>query len=338
MDAALAAYDKAIQLNPGFAATHYERGTILMEKGRLDDAVAAFEQAVRLDPTMDEAYCELGLVLHRQRRLDRADAALSRAVELNPRSATNRYDLGAVLQAVSDTAGAVAAYREAIRLDPNLAEAHCNLRQLLQQQGRFAEALAEIQAGHRLGSAQPDWHYPSGQWLKQTQRLVDLDAKLPAILDGSEKTAGVGEELEYASVCRMKGLYGASARLYADAITAEPALGAGQRYPAASVAALAGCGKGKDAAELDAAERTRWRKQALDWLRADLAMWTNAPDARSSATVSALQRWRSDSDLAGIREPEELAKLPESERAGCLRFWADVEELLVRSLSSPPGK
>ena len=106
---------------------------------------------------------------------------------MNPRSATNRYDLGAVLQAVSDTAGAVAAYREAIRLDPNLAEAHCNLRQLLQQQGRFAEALAEIQAGHRLGSAQPDWHYPSGQWLKQTQRLVDLDAKLPAILDGSEK-------------------------------------------------------------------------------------------------------------------------------------------------------
>lgn len=57
-----------------------------------------------------------------------------------------------------------------------------------------------------------------------------------------------------------------------------------------------------------------------------------------SRVVSALQRRRGEKTLAVIREPEELAKLPESERAGCLHFWADVEELLVRCLSSPPGK
>ena len=177
------------------------------------------------------------------------------------------------------------------------------------------------------------------------RRLVELDAKLPGILDGSEKPATAAEQLDYAGVCKRKGLYGASARLFAAAFAADPALGTSlgtvYRYPAARVAVLAGGGQGQDAPELDAAARARWRKQALDWLRVDLALWADglnkSTDGRSRV-ASALRRWQREKDLAGIREPEELAKLPESERAGCLRFWADVEELLVRSLSSPPGK
>jgi hypothetical protein len=37
---------------------------------------------------------------------------------------------------------------------------------------------------------------------------------------------------------------------------------------------LGGCGPGSDADKLGAAERARLRKQALDWLRADLTYWT----------------------------------------------------------------
>ena len=90
-----------------------------------------------------------------------------------------------------------------------------------------------------------------------------------------------------------------------------------------------------------AAERARWRAQALDWLRADLARWTDqlnrSSDSRSSIQ-SELRRWLREKDLAGIREPNELARLPESERADYIRFWAGVQELFVRSLASPPGK
>jgi len=45
------------------------------------------------------------------------------------------------------------------------------------------------------------------------------------------------------------------------------------RYRAAGCAALAGCGRGADGANLDAAERTRWREQARAWLKADLVVW-----------------------------------------------------------------
>jgi serine/threonine-protein kinase len=265
-------------------------------------------------------------------------------VDLNPASATNQYNLGTVQQVAADFGAAVVAYREAIRIDEKLAEAHCNLRHALTEEGRFAEALTAIEKGHRLGSARPDWQYPSDQWLKESRRLVELDARLPGILNGTALPVTAAEQLEYAAVCKAKGLYAASASLYAGAFTTQPALASspesGRRYTAACAAALAGCGRGRDGAS-GKEERTRWRKQALDWLRADLTVWTDrlseSPDA-ASALRGALDRLRREQALAGIREPEDLAELPEVERAGYIRFWAEVQELLVRSLASRPGK
>ncbi len=49
--------------------------------------------------------------------------------------------------------------------------------------------------------------------------------------------------------------------------------GRASRFAVAVAAALAGCGKGEDAAKLDDKERTRLRQQALTWLRADLEAW-----------------------------------------------------------------
>src|SRR5262249_49246708 len=153
-------------------------------------------------------------------------------------------------------------------------------------------------------------------WLKETQRYVEMEAKLPRILDGSQKPATPQEQLSYAWVCQLKGMYGASARLYAGAFAADPAvlanpLGTRVRYRAAQAAAPAGTVEGRDEPKLDATERARWRKQALDWLRADLALWVDrldkSPDNRPYAR-STLHYWRRDKNLAGIREPEEVAK------------------------------
>ena len=58
------------------------------------------------------------------------------------------------------------------------------------------------------------------------------------------------------------------------------------RYDAACSAALAAAGQGVDSANLDDQERTRLRKQALHWLRADLAAWTKlADDAKQHARI-----------------------------------------------------
>src|SRR5262249_46357513 len=76
---------------------------------------------------------------------------------------------------------------------------------------------------------------------------------------------------------RHKGLHATAARLYAQAFARQPGL-AGDlarqpRYNAACCAALAGCGRGKGAATLRPMDRLALRRQALTWLRADLAGW-----------------------------------------------------------------
>jgi hypothetical protein len=136
-----------------------------------------------------------------------------------------------------------------------------------------------------------------------------------------------------------KGTYAASARLYRDAFTSQSRLAAdlrtGLRDNAARAAALVGCGQGKDAAGLDDKERAAWRRQALEWLRADLAFWAREgekPDPKAWALVGQkMQHWLKDRDLAGVRDPEALAKLPEAERAEWRKLWTKVEALLQRS-------
>jgi serine/threonine-protein kinase len=106
----------------------------------------------------------------------------------------------------------------------------------------------------------------------------------------------------------------------------------GHRYNAACAAALAGCGRGEDGAKLSGAERTRWRKQAREWLQADLAAWAkklaDGAVADRALVQKKLMHWRTDPDLAGLRDPDELAKLPEKEREACRQLWQEVALLL----------
>ena len=46
--------------------------------------------------------------------------------------------------------------------------------------------------------------------------------------------------------------------------------------------------------------------------------------------AKALNHWKKDPDLAGVRDDEELAKLPEAEREAWKTLWADVAALLKR--------
>jgi hypothetical protein len=44
-----------------------------------------------------------------------------------------------------------------------------------------------------------------------------------------------------------------------------------------------------------------------------------------------LRHWQADSDLAGVRSPDALERLPEAGRAEWRRLWADVQAKLDRA-------
>jgi hypothetical protein len=118
-------------------------------------------------------------------------------------------------------------------------------------------------------------------------------------------------------------------------------LGAGYRYNAACAAARSGCGQGKDADKLDDRERARLRRQALTWLRADLATWRKHLEANETkfrpAVQQTMQHWLSDTDLARVRDPGALPRRPEAERQDWQMLWADVQELFARARGRGAG-
>jgi serine/threonine-protein kinase len=175
--------------------------------------------------------------------------------------------------------------------------------------------------------------------VRRAEQLVVLDAKLPKFLHGQVRHADAAERVALAWLCQeYKKRYAAAARFYAEAFADQPKLAedlrTGHRYNAACAAALAGCRQGEDAAQPDDSERVRLRRQALDWLRADLKAWgqllDREPEKTRAAVQKMLRRWQQDPDFAGVRG-DALAKLPEAERQSWRLLWQDVEQTLKKA-------
>ena len=59
LDDAMSCYQKALELNPYHASSHYNLGNILQEKGQLDDAISCYQKTLQLKPDFAEACSKL---------------------------------------------------------------------------------------------------------------------------------------------------------------------------------------------------------------------------------------------------------------------------------------
>jgi Flp pilus assembly protein TadD len=368
VDEAIACWRKAIALDPKYAMPHTNLGLALYGNGQVDEAIACVQKAIALDPKNAIAHTTLGISLYVNGQVDEAIASLKKAIALDPKYATAHHNLGLALERKGEVDGAIACVQKAIALDPKLASAHHNLGCALERKGEVDEAIACYHKAIALDPKFASAHgalgaalYGKGDvdgaidcfrkaieldpklalarvHLARAERLAAVRDKLPAVQKGSYTPASNAERLDLAEWCRIKKLHHTATRLYSAAFAAEPKLAddltAGHRYNAACYAALAAAGQGEDAAKLDDKEKARLRRQALDWLRADLALHTRQLESGQRADRAAVQRalahWQQDSDLAGLRDPAALAKLPAEERAACAKLWAEVAGLLKR--------
>jgi tetratricopeptide (TPR) repeat protein len=340
VDEAITEFRAAIRLRKDYGEAHANLGLALKKKGRLDEAIAAFREAIRFKN--DAAHISLGIALGDKGELDEAIAEFHEAIRIKKDDARAHTDLGVALVKKGRLDEAVAALREAVRRGPNLAQAHGALGRALMQQGQFAQALASTRRCLELLRPGDPLRPHVSQYLQQCERLHALEQKLAEVLAGKAQPAHVRERLALAWLCQVhKKRFAAATRFYAEAFAAKPQaaeeLRHDARYNAACTAALAGCGQGKDADRLDDRERSRLRRQALEWLRADLAAWAQflerKPDQARAAVQQALRHWQQDEDLAGVRG-EALARLPEGERQSWRQLWGDVEQASRKASSN----
>jgi tetratricopeptide (TPR) repeat protein len=270
--------------------------------------------------------------------VDRAIPCLCKAIALDRKVVGFQVALGLALKDVGRLDEAISCFEEAIARAPQNADAHNGLGAALVARGRLREAIAYFEKAIKLDPK----HARSHGNLGRARRLAAAEDKLPALLRGDFEPTSNDQRLALAELCASGKHYRVSARLYADAFAAEPKLADDlkppyHRYNAACSAALAASGQQgeEDAARLDDREKARLRRQALGWLRANLALRAKQLEGGRPADRAevrrALAHWRKDPDLAGLRDEAALGGLPAEEREAFTRLWADVAALLKKA-------
>jgi tetratricopeptide (TPR) repeat protein len=226
-------------------------------------------------------------------RLDEVLGHFQQAVRLEPKSALAHNDLGVALQAKGQLDQALYHLQQAVRLEPKYALAHTNLGGALQAKGRLDEALDQYQQGVQLEPESVLAHSRLGGALRDEGRLEEA-------IDHFQQAVRLDPK---------------SARAYS---TLGSCL-----YAAARAAIRTASGQASEKAPLDEPERARLRRQALDWLRANLELRTKLLKDGQAVTWS-LAPWQTDPALSSVRDPAVLAKLPDADRAQWQRLWTDV--------------
>ncbi|HZY90173.1 MAG TPA: protein kinase [Gemmataceae bacterium] len=332
-----------------------DEATALQERRLLEAAAAECRAAIRHRKDDGEAHFALASVLQELGELDEAAAEYREALRLGKEGAFIWDRLARALRDDGQPDQAVAVYREAVAARPTVSMYRTKLGLALQGQGRFREAAEELRRGHPgpraltpvyaqqcgvvgapLNPEAGASEGPVARWLRTVERLSAVEDRLPGLLQGEDGPSDAAERLAVALVWQgSQKRFAGAARWYGEAFAAEPALAdnltSGHRYQAACAAALAGCGQGKDAGDLDGPRRAGLRRQALAWLHADLAAWRTLlgaePLLAGPAVHFTTRHWLASRSLACVRGPAALARLPEAERRAWQRLWEEVETL-----------
>ena len=155
-EAAIRLLEKAVTLDPNFAAAHaalgsaYQRRAFGVEPQNREweeKAFAAVQKALQLDPNLAEAYVARGLLLsspNNQWAYERSVQQYRHALELNPNLAEAHHQLANLYNHVCLLDKAAEEVQKAVALDPLHTGARFRVGINLLYQGRYEESLAAI--------------------------------------------------------------------------------------------------------------------------------------------------------------------------------------------------
>ena len=140
-DEALAAYNKAIELDPNLVYAWNNKGNSLNDLGRYDEALAAYNKVLELDSNDEYAWTGKGDTLYFLRRDQEALDAFNKALSIDPSFKYAWSSKGTLLHDLGRYQEALDAYNSALSSDPNFENAWTGRGNALNSLGRYQEAL-----------------------------------------------------------------------------------------------------------------------------------------------------------------------------------------------------
>lgn len=163
--------------NPASWMAHNNLGTALLREGRLNDAIAQFDKALKIDPQYAAGHNNLGNALLRVGRVEESYEHLQKALAIDPHYAEAENNLGNTLLQIGKLDEAATHYGKAVEIDSHYAEAYNNLGAVFLQMGRPEESLADLEKALKLDPASPPAHNNMGNTLLRLGRPGDALAQ-----------------------------------------------------------------------------------------------------------------------------------------------------------------
>ena len=170
-DEAIAKFNEVAAQAPKCTECYTNIGSINLRKKDLDAAEAAYKKAIEINPNSADAYNGLATVYHSQKKFDLAAEASTKAQQLtaaaNPGgggSASSSFNQGVILWNAGKIQDAKKNFEDAVRLDPKLADAHYWLGMALVNEGKLPEAAPHFEDYLKLA--------PSGQYADTAKGIL----------------------------------------------------------------------------------------------------------------------------------------------------------------------
>jgi predicted O-linked N-acetylglucosamine transferase (SPINDLY family) len=137
---AVDAMETATEMAPDCALSHQIKGLALERLEQPDAAIAAYQRAITLDPAYLDALNSLGDLLLRRQELLQAETVLRQAIALAPTDFTAHFNLGKVLAGLKRWQEAIAVYQQASQLKRRDLELWQHLAEAYRAVGDFSAA------------------------------------------------------------------------------------------------------------------------------------------------------------------------------------------------------
>ncbi len=297
---AVAAYNKATDLDPTLQKAWSFRADILFRLKKYGEATACRWRALELDPDATAAsWIQLGETVYRTGNYLEAAKVFRKAREVDKDSGDPPYHLGRAFWKLKDYPRAEKYFRVAANRKPRYKWAWLGLAQALARQGKHREA---AEAFRKMTKIDPEYRYA---WYQMAKALC---------AQHKYQAASVAYD-QSAQVHRRQGNSTPYTRLAFQG-----------RYNAACSAVLAS--KADDSTKPDPKDQAKLRQRALGWLRQELkdcrSLVNNPP--QFLLVIDHIDAWHTDEALESVRNANDLAKLTPKEQEGWNRLWSEMAD------------
>jgi tetratricopeptide (TPR) repeat protein len=202
-DAALADYNRAIQLDPNEALAFNNRGMTYAALQRHEEALADYSRAIKLEPTEARFYSNRGNTYVALQWFEKALDDQSKAIQLDPTDAIAYSNRGGAYHSLRRYDEALADYDRALELDPTQARVHYNRARIYTDLERYDEALADYSQAILLSPGYAAAYLNRGKMYANLQRydeaLADYDQSIqldPTLVQAYSNRGAVYADLQ----------------------------------------------------------------------------------------------------------------------------------------------